>query len=81
MQQLQFGDREGELVVGVDADQEQSTFLLHNALNNLHPKVREFLIAASTSGDLTEAAAKAGLTSEQVALLLPRLRVYLNHLQ
>lgn len=75
---LMFGDREGEKVIQIEADQEQSTFLLHNALNDLHPKVRTVIIAASNTGDLAEAAAVAGLSEEQV----PRLRVYLQqHLQ
>jgi hypothetical protein len=79
-QQLHFGDREGELIVSIEADQEKSTYLLHNALNDLHPKVRAF--AASTTGDMTEAAIAAGLNQEQVAAFLPRLKVYLQrHLQ
>ena len=78
LQQLQFGDREGELVIGVEAVQEQSTFIMHNALDRFHPKVRKFLIAASTTGDLTEAAAAAGLSPEQVAYVLPKLRAYLQ---
>ena len=75
---MKFGDREGEMVVQVDADQEQSIFLLHNALNDLHPKVRKFIIAASRTGHLAEAAVVAGLNDEQVAAVLPRLRVYLQ---
>jgi hypothetical protein len=79
---LKFGDREGEKVIPVDADQEQSVFLLHNALNDLHPKVRKFIIAASSTGDLTEAAVEAGLSQEQVVAVLPQLKVYLQrHLQ
>ena len=75
---MKFGDREGEMVVQVDADQEQSTFLLHNALNDLHPQVKKFIIAASNTGDLAEAAAVAGLSQEEVAAVLPRLKVYLQ---
>jgi hypothetical protein len=79
---LKFGDGEGEKVVQVDALQEVSTFLLHNALNDLHPRVKKFIIAASTTGDLIEAAAAAGLSQEQVAAVLPRLKIYLQqHLQ
>ena len=81
-QKLHFGDREGELIVSIEADQENSTYLLHAALNDLHPKVRAFVIAASTTGDLAEAAISAGLSQEQVAAVLPRLRIYLRqHLQ
>jgi hypothetical protein len=75
---LLVGDREGELIVSVEADQEKSTYLLHNALNDLHPRVRDFVIAASNTGDLTEAALAAGLSQEQVAAVLPRLKVYLQ---
>jgi hypothetical protein len=79
---LTFGDRDGERVVRVEADQDQSVFLLHNSLNDLHPKVKKFVIAASATGDLTEAAIAAGLTQEQIAAVLPRLKVYLQrHLQ
>jgi hypothetical protein len=46
--------------------------------NNLHPKVKKFVIAASATGDLTEAAVAAGLSQEQVAAVLPRLKVYLQ---
>jgi hypothetical protein len=77
LQQLKFGDREGELVVGVDANQEHSAFLLHKNLAKLHPKVRTLIIAASETGDLQEAASIAGLTAEQVALVLPSIRAYL----
>jgi len=79
---LKFGDREGEKVVPVEADQEQSVFRLHNALNDLHPRVKKFIIAASATGDLAEAAIAAGLSQEQVAAVLPRLKIYLQqHLQ
>jgi hypothetical protein len=81
-QELRFGEREGELIASVAADQEQSVFLLHNALNDLHPSVKKFIIAASATGDLAEAADEAGLSQEQVAAVLPRLRVYMQrHLQ
>jgi hypothetical protein len=43
----------------------QSVFLTHNPLNGLHP-------VASNAGDLTEAAAAAGLSEAQVAMVLPR---------
>jgi hypothetical protein len=44
--------------------------------------VKKFIIAASTTGDLIEAAAAAGLGQEQVAAVLPRLKIYLQqHLQ
>jgi hypothetical protein len=75
---MKFGDRAGEMVVQVDADHEQSIFLLHNALNDLHPKVRKFIIAASRTDNLAEAAVVAGLNDEQVAAVLPRLRVFLQ---
>jgi len=79
---LRFGDGEGEKVVQVDAVQEESVFLLHNALNDLHPKVKKFIIAASATGDLAEAAIIAGLNEEQVATVMPRLKAYLHqHLQ
>jgi hypothetical protein len=82
VQKLEFGDHEGEAVISVAPEQEQSVFLLHNALNDLNPKVRKFIIAASATGDLTEAAVAAGLSREQVAAVLPRLKVYLQrHLQ
>lgn len=70
------------LAVSVDPEQDQSTFMLHNALNDLHPSVKKFVIVASQTGDLIEAGAAAGLTPEQLALLLPKLRTYLQrHLQ
>jgi hypothetical protein len=44
--------------------------------------VKRFIIAASTTGDLAEAAVAAGLSQEQVMAVLPRLKVYLQrHLQ
>jgi hypothetical protein len=66
------------LVVGVDADRDQSVFLLHNGLSEFHPKVRQLIVAASNTGDLEEAAAVAGLNAEQVALVLPRIKAYLR---
>jgi hypothetical protein len=53
------------------AGTEQSVFLSHNALNGLHP-------VASNMGDLTEAATAAGLSEAQVAMGLPRLRIFLG---
>jgi hypothetical protein len=77
-QQIKFGDREGEAVIAVDPDQEQSMFIMHRALKDLHPTVRKFLLVASDTGDLTEAAEAAGLNQSQVALLLPRLNAFLR---
>lgn len=77
-QSVNFGDREGELIVAVEAVQEQSTFLMHHALERLNPSVRKFIVAASETGDLLEAAQAAGLNQDQVAILLPRLRLFLS---
>jgi hypothetical protein len=52
--------------------------LLHNALDRLHPKVKQFVIAASATGDVIEAADSAGLSQREVESLLPRLRRYLQ---
>jgi hypothetical protein len=59
------------------AHEGQSVFLLHEALRGLHPKVRQFVLVASDTGDLTEAAASAGLNQDQVATVLPRLKAFL----
>jgi hypothetical protein len=40
--------------------------------------VKKFIIAASNTGDLAEAAAVAGLSQEEVAAVLPRLKVHLQ---
>jgi hypothetical protein len=77
-QEIKFGDREGEIVAAVEPDQEQSMFIMHRALNDLHPNVRKFVLVASDTGDLTEAAEAAGLNQAQVAMLLPRLRAFLR---
>jgi len=77
---LQFGDREGELVTAIEGEQEASVFLLHNALNDLHPKVKKFVTALSITGDLMEAALAAGLSQAQVAAVLPGLKVKLGPL-
>jgi hypothetical protein len=79
---LKFGDRKGEAVISIAPDQEQSVLIMHNAFNKLHPKVRKFVLVASDTGDLTEAAIAAELSQEQVTAVLPQLRVYLQrHLQ
>jgi hypothetical protein len=75
---LKFGEQQGEIVAPVNADQEESVFLLHHSLNDLHPKVRKFVIAASATGDLAEAALAAGLNQAQLAAVLPKLKVYLR---
>lgn len=77
-QEIKFGDREGEAIIAVDPDQERSIFLLHNALNDLHPKVKKFVLLASRTGELTEAALAAGLSQADVAAVLPQLKVYLR---
>ena len=51
----------------------------HHALNKLHPKVQKFILFASNTGDLAEAAELAGLSKEQ-SMLLPRLKVFLGSL-
>lgn len=80
VQRLQFGDNEGELVLATESEQEDTVFLLHNALNDLHPKVKKFVTMITITGDLTEAAVAAGLSQEQVATVLPRLRLKLGPL-
>jgi hypothetical protein len=64
----------------VDPDQEQSMVIMHRALNELHPSVRKFLLVASDTGDLAEAAIAAGLSRAQVAMVLPRLKAFLGPL-
>jgi hypothetical protein len=77
---LKFGDREGEAVIEVAPEQEQSVLISHNALNKLHPRVQKFILFASNTGDLTEAAELAGLSEAQVAIVIPKLRIFLGSL-
>jgi hypothetical protein len=77
-QRLHFGD--GELVTATDGEQEDSVFLLHNALNDLDPRVKKFVVMVSRTGDLIESATAAGLSQAQVAVVLPGLRVKLGPL-
>jgi hypothetical protein len=53
---------------------------MNNALNRLSPSVRKFVLVASETGDLAEATQAAGLSQSQVAMLLPRLRLFLKPL-
>lgn len=76
-QKVQFGDREGELVLAIEAEQEQSTFLMHHALNRLSPKARALLISVKETGDLRASADAIGLSMSEVAELLPVLRRFL----
>jgi hypothetical protein len=46
----------------------------------LHPRVQKFVLCASNTGDLAEATEFAGLTEDQVAIVLPKLRVFLGSL-
>jgi hypothetical protein len=78
-EQLKFG-AEGEAVIEVAPEQEQSVLISHHALNKLHPKVQKFILFASNTGDLAEAVELAGLSKEQVSMLLPRLKVLLGSL-
>ena len=77
-QQVTFGDREGEVVTAVEADQERSVFVMQRALDRLNPSVRKFVLVASDTGDLDAATEAAGLSQAQVAMLLPRLRVFIG---
>jgi hypothetical protein len=52
--------------------------LTHNARNGLHLQVKKFVVVASNTGDLTEAATAAGLSEAQVTMVLPRLRIFLG---
>lgn len=51
---------------------------MHHALERLNPIVRKFVLLASETGDVPEAAHAAGLNESQVALLLPRLKTFLG---
>jgi hypothetical protein len=73
-----FGEETGEIVALAEADQEQSVFLMHDALQRLHPIVRKFVLVAGETGDLAEAAIASGLRDAQVATILPRLRTFLG---
>jgi hypothetical protein len=73
-------ENEGERVIAIEPEQDQSVFLMHNALNGLHPRVKKFVVVASNTGDLTEAATAAGLSKAQVAMVLPRLKIFLGPL-
>jgi len=77
-ERIYFGEETGEIVALVEPDQEQSGFLMHDALQKLHPIVRKFVLVASDTGDLVEAASAAGLNQAQVATILPRLRDFLR---
>jgi hypothetical protein len=70
-----FGN-DGERVVAVEPEQTQ--FMMHGALTGLHPQVQKFILTASQTGDLDEAAAAAGLSDAQVATILPRLKAFLG---
>jgi hypothetical protein len=41
-------------------------------------RLKKFVLVASETSDLTEAAETAGLSQSQVAMLLPRVRVFLG---
>jgi hypothetical protein len=73
-------ENDGQRIVAIEPGQEGSIFLLHNALNDLHPKVKKFVTALSITGDLMEAALAAGLSQAQVAAVLPGLKVKLGPL-
>ena len=53
---------------------------MHHALDNLHPSVRKFILVASETGDVEDAARAAGLSQSDVETLLPRLRLFLKPL-
>lgn len=72
-------ENDGQRIVAIEPGQEGS-ILLHNALNDLHPKVKKFVTALSITGDLMEAALAAGLSQAQVAAVLPGLKVKLGPL-
>ena len=49
-EKLKFGDREGEAVIEVAPEQEQSVHISHHALNKLHPKSKNSFFARLRSG-------------------------------
>jgi hypothetical protein len=73
-------ENDGQRIVAIEPGQEGSIFLLHNALNDLHPKVKKFVTALSITGDSMGAALAAGLSQAQVAAVLPGLKVKLGPL-
>jgi hypothetical protein len=79
---LAFGDGAefGQRVIAVDPVQEQSSFQLFAALEKLDPRVKKFVLSVSECGEIEEAAASAGINAATVAILLPRLKVFLDPL-
>lgn len=75
---VRFGENQGERVISTEPEQERSSFQLYDALDRLHPRVKEFVIAAINTGEISSAAEIAGLGAAEIALLLPRLKLFLN---
>lgn len=77
---LAFGDGAefGQRVIAVDPVQEQSSFQLFAALEKLDPRVKKFVLSVSECGEIEEAAASVGFDAATVAILLPRLKVFLD---
>lgn len=73
-----FGEESGELVVHAESNQEHSVLITHRALSRLHPGVRKFILVAADTGDLSEAPDAAGLDQNQIATILPQLRIFLG---
>lgn len=67
-----------ELVVHAESNQEHSVLITHRALSRLHPGVRKFILVAADTGDLSEAPDAAGLDQNQIATILPQLRIFLG---
>jgi hypothetical protein len=78
--QTAFGDgvEFGQRVIAVDPTQEHSLFQLFAALEKLDHRVKKFVIAVTECGEIEEAAANVGFDRQTLALLLPRLRVFLE---
>lgn len=75
-----FGDGTefGRRIIAVEPVQERSSFQLFAALEKLNPRVRRFVLLLSEGGEIEEAAANVGFDAATLAVLLPRLRVFLD---
>jgi hypothetical protein len=75
---VRFGESEGERVISIEPEQEQTSFELYRALERLHPKVQRFVLSVSECGEIEEAAASVGFDPTTVAILLPKLKLFLD---
>lgn len=77
-QGVEWYNDKAQVICVQNATQEDSSIALYTALEKLHPSVRKFCLALIDGASIQEAADECGISRDELATVLPPLRVFLK---